>query len=106
VAQRWLNMAQEQAVTLSFLTLAFAQLWHVFDMRERGSSFARNDVTENAYVWGALLLCVFLLLAAVYLPGLSDILRVRYPSLAGWGLVVGLSLVPWAVGQILKEGLP
>jgi magnesium-transporting ATPase (P-type) len=52
VAQRWLNMAQEQAVTLSFLTLAFAQLWHVFDMRERGSSFARNDVTENAYVWG------------------------------------------------------
>jgi Ca2+-transporting ATPase len=55
---------------------------------------------------GALLLCVFLLLAAVYLPGLSGILRVRYPSWAGWGLVVGLSLVPWAVGQILKEVLP
>jgi Ca2+-transporting ATPase len=106
LAQQWLLMERERAVTVSFLTLAFAQLWHVFDMRDRGSSFTRNDVTENIYVWGALALCTLLLLAAVYAPVLSDVLQVRPPGLNGWGLVLGMSLLPWAVAQVLKEALP
>ena len=47
----------ERAVTISFLTLAFAQLWHVFNMRERHSNWFLNDITCNKYVWGALALC-------------------------------------------------
>jgi Ca2+-transporting ATPase len=53
----WLGMAQARAVTISFLTLAFAQLWHVFNMRDHGSHPLRNDVVRNPYVWGALALC-------------------------------------------------
>jgi Ca2+-transporting ATPase len=98
-----LGMAKPQAVTVSFLTLAFAQLWHVFDMRDPGSDWMRNDVTCNVYVWGALALCVGLLLAAVYLPGLADILRVANPGGEGWALVMGMSLIPLVIGQVLKQ---
>jgi Ca2+-transporting ATPase len=103
LAMLWLGMEQSKAVTVSFLTLAFAQLWHVFNMRDRDSGFIRNDITQNRWVWGALALCSGLLLLAVYVPGLADLMQVRNPGAEGWGLILGMSFVPWAVGQILKE---
>lgn len=103
LALYWLNMPQQQAVTISFLTLAFAQLWHVFDMRDLGTNLFRNEITTNPYIWGALVLCTLLLLIAVYLPGLSDVLKTTNPGVNGWLLVLGLSLLPTLTGQILKE---
>jgi len=83
LALTWLGMDQGRAVTISFLTLAFAQLWHVFNMRGQGSSFLSNEVTRNPWIWGALALCTALLVMAVYVPGLSAVLKVEDPGLAG-----------------------
>ncbi|HZD54938.1 MAG TPA: HAD-IC family P-type ATPase, partial [Candidatus Aquicultoraceae bacterium] len=102
LALRWLGMDEESAVTISFLTLAFAQLWHVFNMRERDSGILRNEITRNPWVWGALLLCAGLLLSAVYLPPLSRVLRVVDPGPAGWAVVAALSPVPLALGAAGK----
>jgi tellurite resistance protein TehA-like permease len=44
------GLASEETVTVSFLLLAFAQLFYVFNMREVTSGLLRNEVTENAYV--------------------------------------------------------
>lgn len=103
LALRAFGMAQERAVTISFLTLALAQLWHVFDMRDRGSDLLNNDVVRNPYVWGAVVLCVGLLLAAVYIPFLANLLSIVQPGLSGWGLILGMSLIPLVIGQVLKE---
>jgi Ca2+-transporting ATPase len=97
-----LGLPDEEAITISFLTLALAQLWHVFNMREPGSRLLRNDITRNVFVWGALALCLVLVLAAAYVPGLSDVLQVQAPGLKGWGLVLGMSLLPLLVGQAIK----
>ncbi|MHB8862329.1 MAG: cation-translocating P-type ATPase [Pirellulaceae bacterium] len=107
LALTWLEMPTEQAVTVSFLTLAFAQLWHVFNLRDAGSGFVRNDITRNPFVWGAVVLCIGLLLAAVYVPGLGKVLQVVEPGRTGWLLLLGMSFVPWIVGQLLKGvGVP
>jgi Ca2+-transporting ATPase len=98
-----LGMQQGRAVKISFLTLAFAQLWHVFNMRDQGSSFLDNKVVRNRWIWGALALCTALLLAAVYVPGLNTLLRVEDPGLHGWGLVLGASLLPWLAGQVFRS---
>jgi Ca2+-transporting ATPase len=45
--------------------------------------------------------CTLLLLAAAYLPGLSLVLRTQDPTPAGWILILGMSLVPFAIGQTL-----
>jgi Ca2+-transporting ATPase len=103
IALAWFEMSTNQAVTISFLTLAFAQLWHVFNMRDDQSGFVRNDITDNPWVWRALVLCTGLLLLAVYVPGLAEIMKVENPGPRGWALVIGMSLVPWAVGQLLTE---
>lgn len=103
LALNWLDLNRESAVTVSFLTLAFAQLWHVFNMRDWGSSFVSNDITRNRFVWGALALCSGLLIAAVYLPGLASVLKVVDPGIKGWLLVMGMSFIPWLVGQTLHQ---
>lgn len=97
-----LKMETAQAVTVSFLTLASAQLWHVFNMRGVEAGWLRNDITRNPFVWGALASCGLLLLAAVYLPGLAQLLGTTNPGLRGWTLVTAMSLVPLALGQLLK----
>lgn len=97
-----LGFEREQAVTISFLTLAFGKLWFVFNLRGAGTKFLSNEIIENRYVAGSILLCIVLLLAAVYLPGLSDVLDTRNPGQSGWLLLLGMSLVPFVVGQAIK----
>jgi Ca2+-transporting ATPase len=97
-----LGFNQRHAVTVSFLTLAFGKLWFVFNLRRPGSSLLYNDIVKNPYVAGAIALCVALLLAAVYLPGLSDLLKTEDPTRRGWLVVLGMSLVPFVFGQALR----
>lgn len=105
ISSIWFGMTvngdpNNKVITISFLTLAFAQIWHVMNMREKGSSFFRNEVTRNKYIWGALALCTGLLLTATYVPGLSSVLKTVNPGFKGWILVIAMSLVPWVVGQV------
>lgn len=100
IALMWLGMEQQRAVTVSFLTIAFSRLWHVFNMRELGSGIINNEITRNPYVWGAIVLSAGLLVGAVYLPVLSDVLQTVPPGLTGWLVVLVMSLVPLLLGQI------
>lgn len=102
LALLWLGMEQPRAVTISFISLGLMRLWHVFNMRNNSSGIFRNEITRNRYVWGALGLCTLLLLAAVYLPVLSNALGTVAPRLSDWLLIIGMSLVPLIVGQVLK----
>jgi len=103
LALQWLDVGNERAVTIAFLTLAFAQLWHVFNMRDIKSGIVRNNVTLNRAVWGALALCIALLLAALYVPPLARLLRVVDPGAEGWGVILGMSAIPVLVGQLAIE---
>lgn len=103
LALKWLNMEIRQAVSVSFLTLAFVQLWHVFNMRDAGSSIFRNDITRNSYVWGALGLCIILILSAVYIPSIAEVIKVVHPGRDGWVLIIMMSLLPLVIAQIHKS---
>jgi Ca2+-transporting ATPase len=96
----YFDMDEKKAVTISFLTLAFAQLWHVFNMRDKGSGFFNNAIVRNPFVWGALVLCTLLLLATVYIPILAQVLSVTNPGVNGWLLIFIMSLLPMVIGQI------
>ena len=91
---------------ISFLTLAFARFWHVFNMRDSESNVVYNEGTRNKFVWVALGICTVLLLGAVYLPFLSVVLSVRNPGINGWIIIILSSLIPVAIGQIIKLAFP
>ncbi len=102
IGMEYLFLTADKAVTLSFLTLAFAQLWHVFNMRSSDSSLWGNTITTNNYVWGALLLCTGLLFIAVYVPIFSNVLKITPPTVTGWIVIFVMSSIPLLVGQLWK----
>jgi Ca2+-transporting ATPase len=91
-------------VTFSFLTLSFARLWHVFNMKDWGAGLVRNGITRNPWVWGALVLCAGLLTLAVYAPQLAMALDLRPPNLSEWGFIIGVSIIPLVILQAIKTG--
>ncbi len=94
VAGHVLGLEGEDLVTVNFLTLAFAQLWHVFNMRRPEGGLFRNELTGNRWIWAALHFCAALLVLAVYQPDLAAILGLAAPSLSMWLVVLGMSLTP------------
>jgi Ca2+-transporting ATPase len=100
LGMHWLGLQEFSAVTCSFLVLAFGKLWFVFNLRDPDAGALSNDVTRNPWIWGSIVVCAGLLLAAVYVPGLSDVLKTRAIGGEAWGLVLTLSLVPLVLGQL------
>lgn len=94
-----LGMTETEAVTVSFLTLSFSRLTHVFNMRKPRSGWFRNEISMNPFVWGAFAVSVALLLVAVYVPLFADVLGVTAPGLVGWSLIGAGGAVTWLVGQ-------
>ena len=106
LAFQWLHAGEREAVTISFLTLAFAQLWHVFNIRAAGRGLLRNEVVQNPYVWGALVLCTGLILAAVETPIVAEVLDLVTPRRSAWLLVLGFSVLPVVLGSAVRKLMP
>ena len=98
-ARLWLDLNGDTAVTVTFLTLAFAQLWHVFNMKSAHSPLLRNEVTRNPWLWAALALCTALLAVPPYLEPLAQALHLSPLTPAMWTIVLVMSAAPLIVIQ-------
>ena len=102
MARFWLAYDYPRTVSVAFCTLALAQMWHVFNMRGQIRNVLANEITRNPWVWLALVICLVLVLAAVYLPFLSNVLALADPGAMGWLLIVPMSLVPLLLGPVAR----
>lgn len=98
----WLEISEREAVTLSFLTLALAQLWHVFNMRDKNSGIFDNAIVQNKWVWRAIVLCLILIFGATFVGPIAEVMQLTPPTGEGWLVVVVMSLIPLFVGQLQK----
>jgi Ca2+-transporting ATPase len=105
IARDRLGLDAGNIVTVSFLTLALAQVWHVFNMTDPGQPLLVNDVTRNPYVWGAVALCIGLVAAACYVPPLAKVLRLTALDGGAWLLVLAASLAAMIAGKAVTLGL-
>ncbi|QDM15497.1 cation-transporting P-type ATPase [Tardiphaga sp. vice352] len=92
-----------EIVTVTFLTLAFSQLWHVFNMRHRSSRIFNNEISRNPWIWAALAFCTAILMAAAYLPFLSSMLQLAAPNLRMWGVIMFMSAIPLLAGPAIRH---
>lgn len=91
-----------RATTMAFMTLAMAQVFHAFDARSQNRSIFGRSLFTNAWLWGAVAICLLLQAAAVYLPILQTVLHTVPPTLAEWGVIAGCTLLPVAVIELIK----
>lgn len=101
LALYWLQLDSSPAVTVAFLTLALAQLWNVFNVRDPDAGLFGNEVTRNRYVWGAIVLCLGLIALALWVPWLADLLGLPDPGWRGLALAAVASFVPLVLGQAM-----
>jgi Ca2+-transporting ATPase len=106
VAVFYLEFDSLHAVTVSFCTLALAQLWHVFNMRDDLGRLLNNEITRNIWVWIAIAICLALVLVAVYTPLLGDLLELSDPGIAGWLVILLFSAVPLLLAPAVHFVVP
>ncbi len=91
------------ALTISFLCLGLAQVFHVFNMRLSHTSVFINDVTKNIHVWGAVALCIVLLVASVKIPMAREVLNLVDLNSSQWIFVTIFSLAPLVIISMLSR---
>jgi Ca2+-transporting ATPase len=91
-----------RATTISFMTLALAQIFHLATARNATSSGPSASALGNPYVLGAAALAVGLQLIAVFVTPIARVLQVARPESHEWLLIIGLAAVPALVGQAMR----
>ena len=91
-----------RATTMAFMTIALSQVFHVFNARSQTRSAFTDRLFTNAWLWGAVGMCLALQAAAVYVPILQRVLRTVPPTLPEWGVIAICSLLPVVVVELVK----
>ncbi len=104
VATIILHLRGDAVTTMCFFTLALAQLWHVFNMRNWRVGLIFNQITRNTYVWLAIALCLITLTVAALQPDIAGALRLTPLPGNAWSVIFALSLIPVLVRELAAAG--
>jgi Ca2+-transporting ATPase len=98
LAQFVYGFTDAEAVSMAFLVLASGQLFHVFNMRDPGARPWNNEITRNKWVWGAVALCILLLIVPFYIPVVREVLSLAPLGWEHLWLVAAGGLFPAVMG--------
>jgi Ca2+-transporting ATPase len=90
------------ANNVAFITLAFAQLFHVFNMSAIDSKVFINDITKNKYVWLAIVICTGFMVLVFVLPQMRLVLGLDFLPTKIWIVSILASLIPLFTIQLYK----
>ena len=90
------------ANNVAFITLAFAQLFHVFNMSAFDSKFFLNDITKNKYIWLAVVICTGFMVLVFVLPQIRFVLGLALVPTKIWIVSILASLIPLFTVQLYK----
>lgn len=90
------------AQTLAFLTLSIAQLFHAFNVRSRDKSIWEIGLFSNRYLTAAVGVGILLQVVLVHVPIVSEWFHLRALVLEEWIFVLGLSLIPVGLNELVK----
>jgi len=96
----------ERAVTLAFMTLALAQLFHLGNARSRSRVVRPARAFANRWALAAVAVVLALQLLAVYWVPLARVLGTVPLSLEEWAVVLAFASVPALVGQAIRGQPP
>ena len=100
----WGNRAGGPALgsTMTFMTLAFAQIFHLGNARSVTPVLRPGAVVRNRFALAAVALAVGVQLLTVTSPTLTRVLRLEPLGGQAWAIVAGLALAPALIGQAHK----
>ena len=100
--QEFITPDDKIANNIAFITLAFAQLFHVFNMAAFDSKVFINDITKNKYVWLAVVICTGFMVLVFVSPKMRLVLDLDFLPTKIWLLAILASLFPLVLIQLYK----
>ncbi|WP_435353085.1 cation-translocating P-type ATPase [Emticicia sp. SJ17W-69] len=100
--QKIITPDNKVANNVAFITLAFAQLFHVFNMSSLSSKLWMNDITKNKFVWLAVLICTGFMVLVYISPQMRLVLSLVELPTKVWFVSILASLIPLVVVQLYK----
>lgn len=88
-------------MTMAFMTLSLAQLFHAFNIKSEKSIF-HSHLFNNKYLWGAFGVGFFIQMLVMYTPGLHTIFKLESLSLANSAIAFGLAFSVIVIVEIAK----
>ncbi len=101
-AQRELLLNTREVNNVAFITLTFAQIFHVFNMSSVRSGVFNNEITRNRFVWAAVVGCAGLSVGVFMVPGLRLVLGLSVLPATVWLAAILAGLFPLVVVQGVK----
>jgi Ca2+-transporting ATPase len=92
-----------RAGTFAFMTLAFAQLFHLGNARSAQPLLGSRRALGNRWALGAVAVVIALQVLAVHAGPLARVLGVTPLSAADWFIVVSLAAIPAVFGQLVRH---
>jgi len=103
----WARMyAPSQAVTMSFMTLALAQIGHLGNARSDRSVLHPARAFQNRYAIAAIVLSVAIQIGPIAIGPLASVLHLTPLGVREWIVVAGFSSLTAFIGQAIKAVLP
>lgn len=94
--------SEEVARTMAFSTMAFGQLFHIFNVRGGSVFESGKRIFNNRYLNGALLISFALQVLVVYLPFFNDVMGTQPLNAYKWLIITLGSLVPTLMIQLFR----
>ncbi len=95
------EVIHQNGMTMAFLTLAMAEIFHSFNMRSRRQSII-NMGSINWYLVGAMILSLVLSTAVIYIPFLAKAFDFAHISLKEYGISLLLAVCVIPIVELVK----
>ncbi|PYG83898.1 Ca2+-transporting ATPase [Ruminiclostridium sufflavum DSM 19573] len=97
----WEIAQSADGITMAFLTLSFAEIFHSFNMRsQRGSIFKLNN--QNLFLWGAGIASLIMTTLVIYVPFLANAFEFEHISSTefAYAVLIAATIIP--IVEIVK----
>lgn len=96
------------AITITFMTLGFVQLFHAFNVRSNSGTLFNSYLFSNKYLWVALVIAALMQSMVVLFPFMNNLFRTEQLSVYQWliALSFSLTIIPIVeIGKLVRKAL-
>lgn len=98
---RWELVDSPDGMTMAFLALSMAEIFHSFNMRSRRKSIFTIK-QQNIFLWGAMILSLLATTLVIYVPFLSEAFAFTHISFAEYGVALALAFSIIPIIELIK----
>ena len=97
---RWEIAQSPDGMTMAFLAMSMAEIFHSYNLRSHGSIFKLK--THNMILWGSMVVSLILTSALIFVPALSNLFGFSHINFTEYAVALGLAISTIPIVELVK----